>query len=429
MHGEGGTVVLKAENAACSLSDTVVEDCVYVSDCSLFRLDGSALSMERCSVERCSAAYGHVMDATSSSVSLANTLFLLNNRGSSGQPLMARGQGAAFTAVNCTFAFNGDGARPLLYGYAASVSFTNSIVLGGFEQCSPSFSHCCLPAGSPYGGTGCVKADPLLSRSGFLAAGSPCIDAGLAADAPADDRFGTPRPAGNGVDIGAEEFTDSDGDGMSDLYEELCGGGLAPAGDLDGDGLTNLHESLLGTRADRADTDGDGMPDAWEAAHGLDPLADDASGDLDGDGLSNLGELKAGTRPDLADTDGDGRDDAWEALFAFSDPTTADFDGSTQTASSADGGSFTSCEGWEADGGTAVSRALSGWLEFTLPVQTAGVYLLEADDKDPLTVCEEENSAVRWFALDDALKASSEPWFVQRIYGKLNEKLRREHLV
>ena len=50
-------------------------------------------------------------------------------------------------------------------------------------------------------------------------------------------------------------------------------------------------------------------------------------------------------------------------------------------------------------------------------------YLLEADDNDPLTVCEEENSGVRWFGLDEALQASSEPWFVARIYRKLNEKL------
>ena len=50
-------------------------------------------------------------------------------------------------------------------------------------------------------------------------------------------------------------------------------------------------------------------------------------------------------------------------------------------------------------------------------------YLLEADDDDALTVCEEENSGVRWFGLDEALKASSEPWFVRRIYSKLNEKL------
>ena len=55
-------------------------------------------------------------------------------------------------------------------------------------------------------------------------------------------------------------------------------------------------------------------------------------------------------------------------------------------------------------------------------------YLLEADDTDPLTVCEEENSGVRWFGLDEALRATSEPWFAARIYAKLNEKLRAAYL-
>ena len=50
-------------------------------------------------------------------------------------------------------------------------------------------------------------------------------------------------------------------------------------------------------------------------------------------------------------------------------------------------------------------------------------YLLEADEDDPLSVCEEENSGVRWFTLEDAVRASTEPWFVERIYRKLNEKL------
>ncbi len=56
-------------------------------------------------------------------------------------------------------------------------------------------------------------------------------------------------------------------------------------------------------------------------------------------------------------------------------------------------------------------------------------YLLEADDHDPLTVCEAENSGVKWFGLDEALLASSEPWFVDRIYRKLNDKLRARHMV
>ena len=50
-------------------------------------------------------------------------------------------------------------------------------------------------------------------------------------------------------------------------------------------------------------------------------------------------------------------------------------------------------------------------------------YLLEADEQDALTVCEAENSGVRWFGLEEALKASTEPWFVERIYQKLNDKL------
>ncbi|HVR35465.1 MAG TPA: thrombospondin type 3 repeat-containing protein, partial [Methylomirabilota bacterium] len=45
------------------------------------------------------------------------------------------------------------------------------------------------------------------------------------------------------------------------------------------------------------DSDGDGMPDAWEMAHGLDPMADDAGVDTDGNGLTNLEEYLAGTDP------------------------------------------------------------------------------------------------------------------------------------
>lgn len=50
-------------------------------------------------------------------------------------------------------------------------------------------------------------------------------------------------------------------------------------------------------------------------------------------------------------------------------------------------------------------------------------YLLEVDDQDPLFVKPDENSGVRWFSLDGAIAASSEPWFQERIYRKLNAKL------
>lgn len=50
-------------------------------------------------------------------------------------------------------------------------------------------------------------------------------------------------------------------------------------------------------------------------------------------------------------------------------------------------------------------------------------YLLEADERETLHFCEGENSGVKWFTLSEALEASSEPWFVERIYKKLNSKL------
>ena len=46
-------------------------------------------------------------------------------------------------------------------------------------------------------------------------------------------------------------------------------------------------------------------------------------------------------------------------------------------------------------------------------------YLVEADDRDELKICEDENSGVQWFSPEDALEASTEPWFVERIYKKL----------
>ncbi|MBQ6465095.1 MAG: NUDIX hydrolase [Oscillospiraceae bacterium] len=52
-------------------------------------------------------------------------------------------------------------------------------------------------------------------------------------------------------------------------------------------------------------------------------------------------------------------------------------------------------------------------------------YLLEADEADALRVCEAENSGVRWFTPEEAMAASAEPWFVERVYRKLIEKVNK----
>lgn len=50
-------------------------------------------------------------------------------------------------------------------------------------------------------------------------------------------------------------------------------------------------------------------------------------------------------------------------------------------------------------------------------------YLFEADEKEILTIKEDENSGVEWFGLDESIDKSTEVWFKERIYTKLNKKL------
>ena len=52
-------------------------------------------------------------------------------------------------------------------------------------------------------------------------------------------------------------------------------------------------------------------------------------------------------------------------------------------------------------------------------------YLLEADSEEQVFVKEDENSGVSWFTPEEALKKSTEPWFVERVYGKLVEKMKK----
>ncbi|MCI5873849.1 MAG: NUDIX hydrolase [Clostridiales bacterium] len=52
-------------------------------------------------------------------------------------------------------------------------------------------------------------------------------------------------------------------------------------------------------------------------------------------------------------------------------------------------------------------------------------YLLEADEEEVLRVKPDENSGVKWFSLEGALKACTEPWMIERIYKKLNEKMQK----
>jgi hypothetical protein len=101
-------------------------------------------------------------------------------------------------------------------------------------------------------GGGNIDIAPLLTPDGHLPFWSPCIDKGdpnfiidpnYPTDVDGEDRLMSGR-----VDIGADEFEDTDGDGLPDFWEQMFFGDsniADPNGDPDGDGIVNLYEYKL----------------------------------------------------------------------------------------------------------------------------------------------------------------------------------------
>ena len=124
-------------------------------------------------------------------------------------------------------------------------------------------------------------------------------------------------------------FTDTDGDGLSDLLEKEYGTNINKV-DTDDDGLTDYQEIYItGTNPTKydsvtegvsdadADSDSDGLTNAQEIELGTDPRNDDT----DNDGLSDYDEINIyGTDPLVPDTDGDGLKDGDEPYIGL-DPT------------------------------------------------------------------------------------------------------------
>lgn len=98
-----------------------------------------------------------------------------------------------------------------------------------------------------------IRKAPRFSTDLHLGPDSPCINAADTTAAPALDMDGESRPQGDEADMGADEFLESDGDGMPDYWESRYNVDDAAA-DGDEDGITNLSEYFLGTDPNAADT-------------------------------------------------------------------------------------------------------------------------------------------------------------------------------
>ncbi len=79
-----------------------------------------------------------------------------------------------------------------------------------------------------------------------------------------------------------------------------------------------------------------------------------------------------------------------------------------------------SLESLTVDGHVKKGKYVSSHLHFNI------IYLLEADPEEAVFIKADENSGVAWFSPEEALKKSTEPWFVEHVYTKLLEKTRQQ---
>ena len=56
-------------------------------------------------------------------------------------------------------------------------------------------------------------------------------------------------------------------------------------------------------------------------------------------------------------------------------------------------------------------------------------YLLEADENEEIHVKEDENSGVKWVAIDKILEVTSEPWVRERVYAKIINKMKTDGII
>ncbi len=120
---------------------------------------------------------------------------------------------------------------------------------------------------------------------------------------------------------GCGPVSEGEGEVPAEGEGEVPAEGEGEAVDSDGDGLTDDYEDGRGTDPNDADSDGDGDSDGAEVdcqSSPLDPFLHCPITDTDGDGYADDDEAVRGTDADDADTDDDGDNDGDEVACGSS---------------------------------------------------------------------------------------------------------------
>jgi len=154
------------------------------------------------------------------------------------------------TISNCTIIGNNaraDGGA--IATWSSSATVTNSVIWNNsMSQIAGQVTAAYSNIEGGWQGEGNINIDPLLTWDGHLQAASPCINAGDPCYVPAPDETdidGESRISYGRLDMGSDEFADSDSDGLPDWWElkYFADPNIAhPADDPDTDQWPNIDE-------------------------------------------------------------------------------------------------------------------------------------------------------------------------------------------
>jgi hypothetical protein len=299
-------------NGIATLTDCVFRGNVGAGGGGGIGTYGSALTVNRCAfIENEALCGGGLMSGEGSQTIVTNSLFA-GNKATDYAGAMEFNMEGRVQVANCTIVDSTASRIPggLHIQNSRNASVTNCVFAGNrmyafnlYESGTVPITNCLFyrnPDGvcwdmtlgavlgvSGSGGlnaavadaTGNIEGDPLFADPAgdnfHILAGSPCLNAGAAAGAPLLDFDSEPRPSpGRGVDIGFDQFVDTDEDGMPDWWEAArkLSAGTADAGlDPDVDELTSGQEYRHSCDPKAADTDGDGYLDGDAVTRGINP--------------------------------------------------------------------------------------------------------------------------------------------------------------
>ncbi len=280
--GTGGGAGLLIANADVVARHLIVTENIETSGYGAINISSSSVLLTDTIVRNNQFSAGGAMSVSANSnVTMEHCTFVNNEGGDYDGIYMT--SATSFLDVKNSILWNGDGGSAEIGGQISGVTARDSIIRGGYA-----------------GGANILLSDPTLNRGGFLLVGSPAIDASVGS---LSALSATLYPRDGAPDIGADEYSDSDTDGLPDSWELVYFGDLddGSSDDSDSDQLTAAEELSYGTNPTLPDTDLDGLADGEE-------LFDDGThGDTDG----------VITNPFKADSDMDGMLDSEEIVYGF----------------------------------------------------------------------------------------------------------------